>query len=68
MIQIAILAVCIGLVVVGIKGFTKSGLPLSRNRTLRGNTARIVGTICILLGVGFIPLCILLFILFAPGR
>lgn len=63
MIQIAMLAVSIGLVVLGIKGFMKSGLQVSRNTTLTGNSGRIVGTICIIAGVGFIPMCLLLMML-----
>jgi hypothetical protein len=63
-IQIAVLAVSIGLIVLGIKGFTSSGLQLSSTKTLTGKPAKIVGAICILAGVGFIPLFLLAFWLY----
>ena len=56
MIQIALIAVSIGLVVIGIKGFTKDGLTLTRKMRLTGASGKIVGTLCILLGLGLIPL------------
>ena len=36
MIQIAVLAVSIGLIVLGIKGFTASGIPLTKTTALKG--------------------------------
>lgn len=62
MIQIAVVAVSIGLIVIGIKGFTKSGLKLSKQTTLSGMPAKIVGAVCILLGLAFIPLFMLFFL------
>lgn len=59
MIQIAVIAVCGGLVILGIKGFTPSGLAFSKTKTLTGRTAKIVGAICILVGLGLIPLFVL---------
>lgn len=56
MIQIALVAVMIGLIVIGIKGFTKSGLKLTQTTTLSGTPGKVVGTICIVLGIGLIPL------------
>jgi len=56
MIQIALVLVSIGLVVIGIKGFTKDGLTLARNTRLTGASGKIVGTLCILFGLGLIPL------------
>ncbi len=60
MIQIALLAVSVGLVVLGIKGFTRSGLAFSQTKTLTGTSAKIVGSICILSGLGLIPLFLLI--------
>ncbi|MBC7856210.1 MAG: hypothetical protein IAF94_22495 [Pirellulaceae bacterium] len=51
----------IGLVVLGIKGFTASGIPLSKKTTLQGTSGKIVGAICIMAGVAFIPLFLLAF-------
>ena len=61
MIQIAVIVLSILFVVIGIKGFTPSGLQLSQKTTLRGRTGKIVGAICIAFGVGLIPLFLLLF-------
>lgn len=56
MIQIALLAVSVGLIALGIKGFTPSGLALSQSKTLEGPAAKAVGILCILGGIGLIPL------------
>ena len=61
MIQIAVIAVSIGLVILGVKGFTKNGIPISRNFALSGTSGKIAGVICILLGLVFIPLFLLAF-------
>jgi hypothetical protein len=39
------------LISMGIKGFTKTGIQLSKTKKLRGKTGRTVGTICIAFGV-----------------
>ena len=61
MAQIGVLLVSIGLVVLGIKGFTASGIPFSKKTTLRGTAGKVVGTLCILAGVAFIPVFLLAF-------
>ena len=66
MIQIAVLAVSIGLIVLGIKGFTAGGIPLTKTTALRGTQGKIAGAICIVAGVLFIPL--FLFAFFGYGR
>jgi hypothetical protein len=43
MIQIALVALSIGLIVLGVKGFTRSGLAFSKTTTLTGPKAKIVG-------------------------
>jgi hypothetical protein len=65
MIQIALLVLSVLLVIIGIKGFTPSGLQLSKNTNLVGRRGKIVGAICIALGIGLIPLFLLFF--FAYG-
>jgi len=56
MIQLALLAVSVGLIVLGIKGFTASGLAFSKTRTLTGRSAKIVGALCIAGGIALVPL------------
>jgi len=60
MLQVLLLGASIGLIVVGIKGFTASGLALSKTKNLTGTPAKIVGTICIAAGLALIPLFMLL--------
>jgi hypothetical protein len=59
MIQIALVAVSVGLIILGIKGFTRSGLAFSKTTTLTGTSAKVVGSLCILGGLGLIPLLVL---------
>jgi len=60
MIQIILLVVSVLLIVLGIKGFTPSGLQLSKDTILTGPKGKLVGSICIALGIGLIPLFLLL--------
>ena len=41
-------------VVLGAKAFTKTGLPLTREKSLTGVSAKVIGVICIVLGAAFI--------------
>ena len=65
MIQIALVVLSVLFVVIGIKGFTASGLQLSKNTVLKGKSGKIVGAICIAFGIGLIPLFILAFVAYA---
>jgi hypothetical protein len=49
------------LVVLGAKAFTESGVPLTRNTSVKGATGKVVGTVCILLGLLWALLMILSF-------
>jgi hypothetical protein len=49
-IAIVIAAVGVGLVLVGLKGFSDEGIPLSSTSNLKGKTGRIVGIICLIAG------------------
>lgn len=60
MIQIAMVFVTIGLIVLGCKGFTSAGLQVSRQTVLRGKAGKTVGVICIVFGICFIPLVLLI--------
>jgi hypothetical protein len=62
MIQIGILAVSIGLIILGIKGFTASSIPLTKTTALRGTQGKFVGVVCIVAGLLFIPLFLLAFV------
>lgn len=61
MLQIAVLAVSVGLVFLGIKGFTASGIRLTKSISLNGTQGKIEGVICILAGLAFIPAFLLAF-------
>ncbi|MEX2174756.1 MAG: hypothetical protein WD872_10365 [Pirellulaceae bacterium] len=65
MIQIAVLAVSIGLIFLGV-GFTAGGIPLTKTTALKGTQGKIAGVVCIVAGVLFIPLFLLAF--FGYGR
>lgn len=39
------------ILVLGAKGFTRAGMPFSAKRNLTGKSARIVGALCVLLGL-----------------
>ncbi|GAC1334866.1 MAG: hypothetical protein NVSMB14_02100 [Isosphaeraceae bacterium] len=54
MVQIALVVVAVGLIILGIKGFTKSGLALSKEKTLTGRPAKIVGACCIFAGTSML--------------
>ena len=47
-------ALGIAAILLGMKGFTREGLPLSKKKNLTGTTAQIIGVCCILLGAFFI--------------
>jgi len=55
MLQIALVLVAIGLIVLGIKGFTEAGIPISKTTTLKGKSGKIAGVACILGGLLLIP-------------
>jgi len=40
-------------ILLGVKAFTPSGIPFTREKNLTGVTAKIIGGVCILLGVAF---------------
>ena len=61
MIQIALPVLAVFLIILGIKGFTKSGLALSKTKTLTGRPAKIVGASCIFFGTAML-VAILVFI------
>jgi len=62
--KLAVLAVSIGLVTLGMKGFTASGIRLSKTVVLKGTSAKMVGVVCILAGLAFIAALLLGFLAF----
>lgn len=46
-------ALAIAAFVIGAQGFTVRGLPLTKEKRLTGRVARIIGGICLLMGVAF---------------
>jgi hypothetical protein len=51
-----LLLLCLGglFVAVGMRGFSATGLPLTRNRNITGAAARVIGGICVIVGIIFI--------------
>jgi hypothetical protein len=41
-------------ILLGAKAFTEKGIPLTKEKNLTGTTAKIIGVVCILLGIAFI--------------
>lgn len=41
-------------IILGAKAFTPKGLPLTKEKNLTGTPAKVIGIICILLGLAFI--------------
>ncbi|WP_425614991.1 hypothetical protein NA78x_004877 [Anatilimnocola sp. NA78] len=57
-----ILLVCaILFVVIGITGFSKRGIPLSKTTYVNGISGKLIGTLCILTGVLLLPAFYLFF-------
>lgn len=48
------IAIGIGAIILGAKGFKPEGLPFTNSKRITGTPARIVGVICILIGLVFI--------------
>lgn len=44
----------IAAILLGLKGFTRDGLPFTKNKRLTGTTAKVVGAVCLLLGLALL--------------
>jgi hypothetical protein len=44
----------IAAILLGLRGFSRDGLPLTRKKRLTGTTAKVVGALCLLIGLAFI--------------
>jgi hypothetical protein len=51
---VAVIAVGVGAIGLGCKGFTARGLPLSKSCNITGKPAKVIGVLCMLLGAAFI--------------
>ncbi len=52
------IVLAIAFISLGVKGFSESGLPLSKSKSLTGVHGKVVGTICFVLGIAyFIAAC-----------
>jgi len=41
-------------ILLGVKAFSKDGIPLTRNKNLKGTAGTVIGIVCILLGLLFL--------------
>jgi hypothetical protein len=57
------IALGIGAILLGAKGFTPEGLPFTSNKRITGTSAQIIGVICILVGLVFVAGSIYPFVL-----
>ncbi len=49
----------LGAIALGCKGFTRSGLPFSPYKSITGGPAKVIGGVCILVGLGFLVIAIM---------
>jgi hypothetical protein len=59
---LVLLAVGVGAIGLGIKGFTKDGLPLSPTTNICGLAGRLLGMLCFLIGLAALAGATLIFI------
>ena len=48
------IAVGIGAILRGAKGFSRGGLPLTSKKRLTGTSAKVLGAVCLLVGLAFV--------------
>jgi hypothetical protein len=67
LLAVVLAGVGIGIVLLGAKGFSEEGIPLTYDRSLCGAPGRCVGIVCLLLGSPMVLLAVLL-LLVGAGR
>ena len=67
LLAVALASVGIGIVLLGMKGFSEDGIPLTYDRNLCGGPGRCVGVACLLVGSPMVLFAILL-MLVSAGR
>ena len=60
LIAVSLACVGIGIELLGLKGFSEDGIPLTYDRNLCGTPGRCVGIVCLLLGSPMVLLAVLL--------
>ncbi len=48
------IAIGISAILLGMKGFMAEGIPFTNSKRITGTSARVIGVICILIGLGLI--------------
>ena len=62
LIAMVLAAVGLSIVLLGAKGFSEDGIPLTYDRSLCGGTGRCVGIVCLLVGSPMVLFAILLMV------
>ncbi len=57
------IALGIGVILLGVKGFSREGLPFTNTKRITGAAGQVVGIVCILIGLAFVALSVLPFLL-----
>ncbi|MDQ3438772.1 MAG: hypothetical protein M3478_00305 [Planctomycetota bacterium] len=68
LIAIVLAAVGLSIVLLGAKGFSEDGIPLTYDRSLCGGTGRCVGIVCLLVGSPMVVFAVLLMVVSAGQR
>ena len=63
LIAVSLACVGIGILLLGIKGFSEDGIPITYDRNLCGAPGRCVGIVCLLLGSPMVLLAVLLLLM-----
>jgi len=53
------IAIGVGAILLGLKGFSREGLPFTNTKRITGAAARVVGVACILIGLALIAVSVL---------
>ena len=68
LIAIVLAALGLGIVLLGAKGFSQDGIPLTYDRSLCGTPGRCVGIVCLLVGSPMVLFAVMLMLLSAGSR
>ena len=67
LIALVVAAIGVGIDLLGMKGFSPDGIPLTYDRNLDGTTGRLIGVVCLLIGSPIALAGVLLIIVSAGG-
>jgi hypothetical protein len=68
LIAVALAFMGIGIMLLGMKGFSEDGIPITYDRNLCGAPGRCVGILCLLVGSPMVLLAVLLMLLGTGGN